>query len=165
MSTRSNIIVKLGDGQYKRVYCHFDGYPEGVSKTLVEHYNSQDRAETVVAPGDMSLLGARCDKPDGHSYNNRHPDCTVYYGRDRGEINVDGLVASTLTEAWPDQGTWTEFVVYVWDGQSWWCGDPDVGPESLKDLRALLDGKEELHPDIKAFGMVIGTHGRASQSS
>lgn len=41
MATHSSITVKTSNGKFQTVYCHFDGYPEGVGKKLALHYNSQ----------------------------------------------------------------------------------------------------------------------------
>lgn len=57
MGTRSDIIVRRTDGSWKRIYCHWDGYLEHNGKILFEHYNSQELAEALVAPGDLSSLG------------------------------------------------------------------------------------------------------------
>ena len=73
---------------------------EGVGKTLFEHYNSQDLAEAVVVPGDMSSLNEKCDKPEGHSYDKPAKGYTIYYGRDRGETDVDGHETQPARVAW-----------------------------------------------------------------
>ena len=56
MSTRSYIGVKRPDYKIDYVYCHFDGYLEGVGQTLKEHYADGDLTE-VFKHGDMSYLG------------------------------------------------------------------------------------------------------------
>lgn len=158
MSTRSDIIVHRADGKWARVYCHHDGYLEGVGRTLAQHYNSQARVEELVREGDMSSLGRRCDRPEGHSFAQRHDGCTVYYGRDRGESGTSAQTGETLAEVWPEADTWTEFT-YVWDGK-WGAGDPDgEAPHALHDLDALLAGEVELRPAIKTPWGVIGGHG------
>ena len=46
MSTRSNIAIE--DPKTKKVkviYVHSDGYPYGVGKCLVDHYNKYDLAK------------------------------------------------------------------------------------------------------------------------
>ena len=140
MSTRSDIIVEHGDGTWKRIYCHWDGYPEHNGRILQDHYNSQERAELVVKPGDMSSLDARCDKPRGHSFNKRVEGCTVYYGRDRGEKNVAGVTGASLAEVWPGDDTDTEYT-YVWRiGEGWLVGDADEGQQSLQTLAEVLAG-------------------------
>ena len=39
MSTRSRIGMINPDGSVSSIYCHFDGYPEGVGKTLHDNWN------------------------------------------------------------------------------------------------------------------------------
>lgn len=56
MSTRCSIAVVYTDGSVHSVYCHHDGYPSGVGKTLQEKYNSLDKAEELVAYGNMSAV-------------------------------------------------------------------------------------------------------------
>jgi hypothetical protein len=53
------------------VYCHFDGYPDGVGKMLKEHYTEPQKIKELLANGDMSSLGETVQK-------------TVFY-KDRGE--------------------------------------------------------------------------------
>ena len=73
MSTRSTIAVhNPNTGRVTQVYCHFDGYLEGVGQTLLDHYHDADSADNLMVEGDMSSLGNTVDE-------------TVYYGRDRGE--------------------------------------------------------------------------------
>lgn len=88
MATRSDISVKVGD-KYRTVYCHWDGYLTHNGAILLEHYNSQKLAEELVSNGDISSLGEKCSKPEGHSFENRIEGYTVYYGRDRGEEGTE----------------------------------------------------------------------------
>ncbi len=111
----------------------------------------------MVAPGDMSTLDERCDKPAGHSYSNKVNGCTVYYGRDRGETGTEAHVADSLAEAWPGKDSWTEFT-YVYTDGKWYVADPDEGEPSLIELGDALEGKKTIHPAIKAFGLVLGHH-------
>ena len=58
MSTRSNIAIE--DPKTKKVkviYVHSDGYPYGVGKCLVDHYNNYDLAKKLFTEGDASYLG------------------------------------------------------------------------------------------------------------
>lgn len=158
MSTRSDIIVEHNDGTWKRIYCHFDGYPDHHGPILTEHYSSQELAEALVAPGDMSSLDDKCDRPDGHSYERPVAGYCVYYRRDRGEMEAVGFVAATLDEAWPPKETWTEFV-YVWSKEAgaWFIGDPDGDKTSLKPLALVMaDGDEAPKTAIKTPWGVIG---------
>lgn len=56
MGTRSYIIVKLRDGKWKRVYCHWDGYLKHNGRILNDHYSSQALAEKLVKPGSKAIL-------------------------------------------------------------------------------------------------------------
>ena len=62
MSTRSNIAIELpkdkdGNKKVKVIYVHSDGYPYGVGKCLVDHYNKRELAELLFNYGDASYLG------------------------------------------------------------------------------------------------------------
>ena len=74
MSTRSNIAIELpkdkdGNKKVKVIYVHSDGYPYGVGKCLVDHYNNYDLAKELFQHGDASYLGDTLD------------ECS-FYGRD-----------------------------------------------------------------------------------
>ena len=63
MSTRSNIAIE--DPKTKKVkviYVHSDGYPYGVGKCLVDHYNKRELAELLFNYGDASYLGDTIDE-------------------------------------------------------------------------------------------------------
>ena len=67
MSTRSNIAIELpedkdGNKKVKVIYVHSDGYPYGVGKCLVDHYNKRDVAELLFNYGDASYLGDTIDE-------------------------------------------------------------------------------------------------------
>jgi hypothetical protein len=89
MGTRSRIGVMHGDN-CKFVYCHWDGYLDYNGKLLQEHYDSS-QANHIVALGDISSLRKNFEIPEGveHSFEKPQDDITVFYGRDRGEKNVD----------------------------------------------------------------------------
>lgn len=176
MGTRSDIIVQLTDGTWKRIYCHWDGYMEHNGRILFDHYTSQAQAEALVALGDLSVLGEIVgvkhpfDAPDrfkGRNYDKHTAAWTAYnrkfgrmckaYGRDRGETGTDGTTGETLAAVWPETDTWTEFT-YVWTEGRWWVADPDEGTQTLVDLGDALMGKKTLRPAVKAFGAVIGQH-------
>ena len=85
MSTRSNIAIE--DPKTKKVkviYVHSDGYPYGVGKCLVDHYNKRDVAELLFNHGDASYLGDTLD------------ECS-FYGRD---WKRDEEPAKTYRDEW-----------------------------------------------------------------
>ena len=58
MSTRSNIAIEdTKTKKVKVIYVHSDGYPYGVGKCLVDHYNKYDLAKELFTKGDASYLG------------------------------------------------------------------------------------------------------------
>jgi hypothetical protein len=115
MATRSTITAKLSNGTWKSVYCHFDGHINRNGLILFACYNTQERVDALLEHGNMSQLGRRCDKPEGHTYAKPADGCTVYYGRDRGDLCENGWTDATEAEARRD----TEEYNYTWDGQRW----------------------------------------------
>lgn len=87
MATRSTISVVTKEGQINSIYCHHDGYVDGVGLTLMNHYNSYELASELVGGGDLSVLGSKI-KPDltcDHTFENPQQGVCFYYGRDGQE--------------------------------------------------------------------------------
>lgn len=72
MSTRSFIGKQRNDGSITGIYCHHDGYPEGVGATLKAHYADSAKVNSLLRLGAISSLGTDLDE-------------VVAYHRDRGE--------------------------------------------------------------------------------
>ena len=121
MGTRSAIIVKVSDKLYKGIYCHWDGYPDGVGKTLKENFNSEEQALAIIALGDCSKICncVRVNPIGEHSYKTPEEGTIVAYHRDRGE-EFNQYKGSTWKEV-ADQID-NEFA-YVWEKDSWVCKD------------------------------------------
>lgn len=98
MATRSTIAVMHGP-VIKAISVHWDGYLEHVGSTLFHHYSSE-RANMLIALGDMSVLGTRIDPTleSGHSLNNPEKDVCVFYGRDNGESNTEYSVFESIED-------------------------------------------------------------------
>lgn len=62
MSTRSRIgIIREANTDrmvIESIYCHFDGYPEGVGQTLIDHWTDPKKVNRLIALGDLSSLGS-----------------------------------------------------------------------------------------------------------
>jgi hypothetical protein len=98
MATRSRIGLMLEDGTIKHSYCHWDGYPTGVGKTLLEHYSNIEKVKELLSFGDMSYLAPKIN-PDGiHNFENPEKDVTLFYNRDRGEMNDVDSVTTSMNE-------------------------------------------------------------------
>ena len=57
MSTRSMIAFENSDGSIDAIYCHWDGYPEGVGQTLLDNYQDVSKVKQLISLGDLSSLG------------------------------------------------------------------------------------------------------------
>ena len=84
MSTRSRIGVLNENGSIESIYCHADGYPEGVGSLLISHHNSEEKAREIISLGDLSFLGESLETGE-----------TSAYGRDRGEDDVGSKKSMT----------------------------------------------------------------------
>jgi hypothetical protein len=74
MSTRSNIGVKLDNGQYQMIYCHYDGYPTHVGEVLVNFHDTYEHAIKLLEGNDIRQfhLGGeyeRFDDGEAVTYN------------------------------------------------------------------------------------------------
>lgn len=78
MSTHCKIgMLVIGTNKIKSIYCHFDGYLDGVGKILVEHYTTPKKVESLLNLGPISSLG---ENPDLQ---------TIAFSRDLGETDVE----------------------------------------------------------------------------
>jgi hypothetical protein len=131
----------------KSIYCHWDGYLDGVGNTLLKHYDSA-KANNLVALGDMSSL--RADIGEKHAFskfdsvtNIEHREhneewCT-FYGRDRGEKDTEFKVAQTFDEFLEQCDLSGAEYYYIMRDGVWYCGDMyESGPLSKK-LTALTE--------------------------
>ncbi|HTA27947.1 MAG TPA: hypothetical protein VK809_09165 [Bacteroidia bacterium] len=115
MSTRSRIgVLQEKTGKVKSVYCHSDGYLTGVGQTLLTDFNTYERANAIIALGDLSALHKNLDPlPEApyayhfsegepeilktHSFDRPQRDVTIAYHRDRKE-KLMRQINSTLEE-------------------------------------------------------------------
>ena len=121
MATRSRIGVMLDDGSIKQVYCHFDGYVEGVGLTLIENYDTEDKVKELINLGDMSSLGHKISTDEPHSFDNPAQGVTVFYGRDRGESGTQPYILSM--DEWLGEFSSCEDYLYLFTGGQWWVYD------------------------------------------
>jgi hypothetical protein len=87
MSTRSLIGKQNADKTVTFIYCHFDGYPSGVGDTLIESYSTPEQVDSLLALGDLSVLGGELGEQQ--DFNKRNRDWCLAYGRDRGETGTE----------------------------------------------------------------------------
>ena len=131
MGTRSRIAVMHGDN-CKSVYCHWDGYLEYNGSILQKHYDSV-KANNLVALGDLSSLkpeigekhafGYHGTDISAEKYEELYGNMTTFYGRDRGEANVEFQTDSSFEEFIERvQGCGAEWYYIMRDGV-WYVGN------------------------------------------
>ena len=85
MATRSLILKRNDDGVFTGVYCHWDGYPDGVGRRLADNYGDITKIDALIDLGDLSMLGPELKD-------------TVAFCRDRGDDMAPPFVFSSLDE-------------------------------------------------------------------
>ena len=98
MGTRSMIGKLEADGTVTAIYCHWDGYAEGVGMMLMKHYRDVTKIDELMALGDLSSLAPEIGERHPFSYhdvqmtneryNELYGNMCVAYGRDRGELET-----------------------------------------------------------------------------
>ena len=98
MSTNSLISIKEPSGKTTGIYCHWDGYIDGVGTVLYHCYQNVNKIRELIALGDISYLEEKVapTKP-GHSFDHPEANVTVAYHRDRGE-EFNQITADTYEE-------------------------------------------------------------------
>ena len=91
MATRSRIAIENENGTVSSVYSHWDGYPSNNGRILMENYKDRDKVQKLIDLGSLSSLAQEVEIPEGvtHSFTSPSKGITVFYGRDRGEDNVE----------------------------------------------------------------------------
>ena len=138
MATRSRIAIEQADGTVKSVYCHWDGYPKGVGKILVEHYLMRDKVESLMELGSISTLGEQVE-PTGrvdHTFEMPELGITVAYHRDRGESLDPARIDKSLLDF--IQSDVEEFGYVMTQSGEWMMIDGYRTIRELKHLETIL---------------------------
>ena len=159
MGTRSRIAVMHGDN-CKSVYCHWDGYLEYNGSILQKHYDSA-KANNLVALGDLSSLkpeigiqhafGYHGTEISAEDYEKQFGNMCTFYGRDRGEKNVEFQTDSSF-ESFIErvQGNCCEWYYIMRDGV-WYVGNVYESDEQFyKKLVPLAEALAKLPEDAVA---------------
>lgn len=98
MGTRS-YIGKVINGRVHSIYCHWDGYPEGVGSVLLQHYDSE-KVDGLLELGGISSLQETVEESAVKAY---HEDVNVDIREDYFSNDGDyGIEYSYLLE----DGVW-----------------------------------------------------------
>lgn len=157
MATRSSIARKNEDGTVTAIYCHWDGYPSNNGYLLENYYKVPMKLDTLLSLGDISSLGPLIGEK--HPFDNPNPygsdaykahdelykGWTKFYGRDRGEKDVDSQTYSTVEEWVNNRG---EEYNYLFIDGTWFVNDygrrDDAGCYVFTELSTVLEHKEVL---------------------
>ena len=60
MGTRSYIALQIEEDEYLTIFCHYNGYPDDNGAILAEHYDKQEKVESLIQLGDLYFL---CNRP------------------------------------------------------------------------------------------------------
>ncbi len=53
MSTHCRIGLVNDDGKVESIFCHYDGYPAGVSRHLKDNYSTKELVQELLSKGDL----------------------------------------------------------------------------------------------------------------
>jgi hypothetical protein len=160
MSTRSHIAIE--DPKTKKVkviYVHSDGYPYGVGKCLVDHYNNYDLAKELFQHGDASYLGDTLDECSfyGRDWDRKedpaqeHRDEWMYMISMRGDIHIEYIYIFKNNQWSVSSGKYTSPKD---------CYDSGIGYftkfESVKDNKEYIKYKDkhEKHAEVKMISQI-----------
>jgi hypothetical protein len=119
MSTRSTIAIKQGD-KVTAIYCHFDGYKEGVGATLDQYYQDADKVRQLMDLGNLSALSREIgDKQDFNNREEISEDWCLAYGRDRGETGQEARTFDSVADWVTNFNSGEEYYYLYTEGEGW----------------------------------------------
>ena len=107
MGTRSNLGILNDNGSVSTCYVHWDGYPEGVGRTLLDHHNDREHAVALIAMVSVSSLQDTLAATLGGKHKDISEEDTPAYTYDSVETwaKADPLFIEHL---------------YLWKNGEWW---------------------------------------------
>ena len=131
MGTRSYIGVELPSGSIVAIYCHWDGYPEGVGDKLIHCYNDRAKVLELLRLGHISSLGVDIET-------------TEAYHRDRGEEFHPARIM-TLEEM---SESWAEYC-YKFTLEDRWEVKALGSSKPWHSVEAAIDSPEILYDEVE----------------
>lgn len=130
MATSATIILKTKEGNYKSIYLHNDGYPQGAGYILKNYYQDYNKVEKLISLGNISSLGQEpISSPDAWKksedmfYTMQHPEFWEKYTlayKDRGYEGEEAQITQEL--AYALSGT---SYSYLYQDGDWYMVDDD----------------------------------------
>lgn len=147
MSIRSLIGYKKGK-RVHYVYCHSDGYVDGVGEILRTNYKNIEKVKELIALGDLSVLSEKInpDPNKPHSFDGRfdgtgvQEDVCIAYGRDRGETGVGSKICFDFEYGKKGNQFGVDFI-YFFEDKNWYY---KALPFSKKEKYIVLLSSEDI---------------------
>jgi hypothetical protein len=111
--------MKQGD-KVTAIYCHFDGYREGVGAILENHYQDADKVQQLMNLGNLSALSQEIG--EAHDFNNRedsNENWCLAYGRDRGETEQEARTFDSVADWVTNFNAGEEYYYLYTEGTGW----------------------------------------------
>ena len=121
MGTRSYIALQIEEDEYLTIFCHYNGYPDDNGAILAEHYDKQEKVESLIQLGDLYFLRSKLEpNPDlPHNHSTPQPNVTIAYNRDEGWSDCEA-VHKTLDELNDPGEIGIEFTyIFTFEGITW----------------------------------------------
>lgn len=106
--------ITMDDKAVLQIYCHHDGYPDGVGIELIKHFNTYEEALALVLAGDTSYL--------------ENGTTGAYAIREDYEDNLPEVLDEPLQH--------NEYL-YVWNDGEWTIWENGIS------VKEYLDGQED----------------------
>jgi hypothetical protein len=110
MATRSFIArFNPETDMYESIYCHWDGYPQGVGVTLRDNYSYGDSPAVLISFGDISSLRDTLAETMAEAY------------KLRGDSDVDAKIFRFMSEMIEYYRSMSCEYGYIWRDSKWTC--------------------------------------------
>lgn len=181
MGTRSLIAKQTGPDTYRAIFCQLDGHLESQGAMLLEHFNTPEQVDKLLALGDLYLLHPTLE-PDPalpHNFESRQQDVTIAFHRDWG---MDGMEAKDYTlEALDSSDELIKFI-YIFNQDSEWkyfqgcylpdnlflsqCRDIDKQLQALRTEKEILFDTqlESTYAEVKRLSTIVEDYGQEMTS-
>jgi hypothetical protein len=125
MATRGRIGIQLKDGSVLSVYSHWDNYPEWNGKKLKEHFNTREKAASLIDGGDISSLWTDKD------WDGKEQGWGTLYYEGRGDVDVEPNLDNSF-EAFINgvNDSWADYA-YLFTNGEWKCYTPKGNEEQI----------------------------------
>jgi hypothetical protein len=128
MATRSFISRFNPETEmYESIYCHWDGYPQGVGVTLRDNYHNSVAAGQLMEIGDISSLRDTVVETQQEAYKNR------------GDTDVDAKPFRFMSEMMEYYRNMSCEYGYIWRDGKWLCYALDPQEVDLSTMETFAN--------------------------